>query len=213
MNTWCQIFLKGFLKHHWFIISTTTAVSMCDLLLQTINCKSLRPVKSMSSPSLTSNQGPRAAERLTNANIHRVANIITEPKKPTYWHLPYGYFYIAKHEYAFLPQTWERKICPICVTKSSARWPNSIWDSWEDHATEPPTFCSGISLLSGPQDPLWVQNWLVSGRPLPTATHLQERRVILYACLSKSNRRDKQAGDKSWKGFRLSPPFLPKALV
>lgn len=66
-----------------------------------------------------------AGEWLTNVNIHSVANIIIEPKKPTYWHLPPGYFYMAKHEYAFLPQTWERKICPICVNKLSARWPTS----------------------------------------------------------------------------------------
>ena len=83
--------------------------------------------------------------------------------------------------------------------------------------TRPPTFCSGnqLSISSAvgySQAPLCLLLTDFSKTTKNCAIHLKESRFILNTCLSKCFRRHKQIEDKSWKGFRLSPYFLPKRL-
>lgn len=123
------------------------------------------------------------------------------------------YFYRTEKEYAFLLQTWKRKISPRCATELSAGLPTSHLRlppgrlCYQDQ-TRPPTFCSvnwlsRSSAVGHSRSPL---SWLLTDFSKTTKNytiHPKNIRLILNTWFSKFIKRQKQAEENPGKDSGL----------
>lgn len=150
---------------------------------------------------------------MVNGNISSEESLITEPRKPIFEsHLIVTYFDRMENKCAFLFQTWERRMCPRCVTEQSTGLPTSHPVFLGRQCYRNPRSALGTSLvylqLSGTWGPLYLLLTDFCKMTKNCATHWKESRFILNTGLSISIRMQKQVEDQSWPIQTLY--FLPK---